>query len=181
MKLRQKLAAALAASMVVTAVPVVTMAESTNSISVYNYNIKNTTVGFQTTSTVLHADATTSAGIQIYTGNGSTRGFNATLVPGVEIKPESTYVLGGSATAPSQTVFLHLTEDSNFEEDALLFYADALNSPNQTSTMYIKEDGTIAGSHSGWDTKTKKEVLAAGVKIETPNTTSSRASLTDPA
>ena len=41
MKLRNKLVAVMAASTVVTSLPVVTMADSSNTINVYNYNIKD--------------------------------------------------------------------------------------------------------------------------------------------
>ena len=185
MKLRQKLAAVLSASMVVAAVPVVTMADSTNTVSVYNYSIKNTTIGFQTTSTAIKADATTAAGLQIYTGvaNGSSdNAFNANSVPAINVEPSSTYVIGGSAASPAQTVYLHLTEDSSFQEDALLFYAEALYNGGTTTGMYIDEKGIIIGANHPdltGDTVDKKEALRKGVTVYMGKTDTSSRTLTD--
>ena len=161
MKLRQKLVAILSASVVVTSVPVVTMADSTNSISVYNYNIKNTTIGFQTTSTAIKLDATTAAGIQIFTGTSNTGEFNALSIPGIEVKPESTYYVGGTAASPTQSAFVHLTEDSSFQVDALLYYVDALHNGNTTTKMYFDEKGEVCqANNDDWNGKTKSQILA---------------------
>jgi len=162
MKLRQKLVAVLSASMIITSVPVVTMADSTNTISVYNYNIKNTTVGFTTTSTAIKTDTTTAAGLQVYTGTENTGSFSAASIPGIDIKPVSTYVLGGSATSPAQTAFIHLTEKSSFQMDALLFYIDALNNTDgsKTTKMYFDDQGKVQQNNTAaWNGKTKEEIL----------------------
>ena len=130
MKLRQKLVALMAASVVVTSVPVVTMADSTNTINVYNYNIKDTTIGFKTTTGNLD---TTSA---LYTTGTAETGYQfvATNLPGLEIAPKYTYNLGGSASNVQQTAFVHLTKDSAFQEEAYLYLIDAYASTTKTTS-----------------------------------------------
>ncbi len=166
MKLRQKLAAVLATAMVLTSMPVVTMAASTNTLSVYNYHIKDSTTGFKITDTVIKPDQTTGAGLQIFTGNEAGQ-FDSTLIPGIEITPNSTYNLGGAASSPAQTAFIHLTKGSTFQVDALMFYVDAeyaqadaeYNTPHVTK-MYFDENGRVQGAKNPtWNGKTQEEIL----------------------
>ena len=178
MKLRQKLAAVMAASVVLTSVPVVTMADSSNSISIYNYNIKDTTVGFKTTSGNYQTTGC------LYTNGNAIDGYQfvATNLPGLEISPENTYTLGGDASHVQQTAFVHLTKDSNFVEEAYLYFVDAYATTTVTrantmgtTNMYFDNEGKARNTNHGtdWDGKTKSEIyalLAAGKSNNAPFT-----------
>ena len=227
MKLRNKLVAVMAASMVVTSVPVITMADSTNTISVYNYNIKGTTIGFaDRTLTNLPTTAsdysnkanyvkvgggtTTDASLAVeikakqlfsnYTNTYTSMGndFSIVNLPALEITPKSTYTLGGANAEQTQrTAFVSLTTDSNFVEDAYLYYMDAmatvdasstsgLGTPSSTSNastaMYIDDNGRIWNSNhglysasnlGGWDGRTRDEVTQQLKKVSEKNDGSS--------
>ena len=133
MKLRNKLVALMAASMVVTSVPVVTMADSSNTLSVYNYKIKDSTIGFTTSSYVYNS--TTKATVN-YTNNG-VFDANSSSLPKLEISPEYTYNLNNQ-----QTAFLHITKNSNFVKEAYVAYVAALNNGG-TTNVYFNEDGKL--------------------------------------
>ncbi|MBE6023256.1 MAG: copper amine oxidase N-terminal domain-containing protein [Cellulosilyticum sp.] len=133
MKLRNKLVAVMAASMVVTSVPVVTMADSSNTLSVYNYKIKNSTIGFTTSSYVYSGTTKATAN---YTDGALFKSENPNL-PKLEISPEYTYDL-----SKQQTAFLHLTTDSNFVKEAYVAYVAALNNDG-TTNVYFDEDGKL--------------------------------------
>ena len=207
MKLRNKLVAVMATSMVVTSVPVVTMADSSNTINVYNYNIKDTTIGFGsrsisapttasdysnplnyvtdskyvdngrnvTTTDALHAKTIGASSLYTtytysYTAQGNN--FSITNLPGIEIAPKHEYLLGGNAGAVQQTAYATLTKDSNYVEDAYLYFMDAMYGNGDTS-MLIDDNGRIWNSNhgpkttaAGWDGLTRDEVTQ---KLKTVN------------
>ncbi len=105
MKMRQKLIAVLAASMVVTSVPVVTMADTTNYVSAARYAKKGTTYGY----TVNGDKVVGASGLSKYTD------FN-----GFEFAPIMNYTQPG-------TMFMSLTKDTNFDAQAILTYVDSFN------------------------------------------------------
>ncbi len=163
MKLRNKLVALMAASMVVTSVPVVTLADSTNTLSVYNYTIKNTTVGFSSADHPAHS--TTVAIDQIYTGtttvelDGETVDayvFNSNSVPKLTVEPDGTQHLDSV-----QTAFLSITKDSSFQEDAYIYYIDAIYNGNKSTSLFFDEEGkAVASNHEEeWDGLTKEEIV----------------------
>ncbi len=142
MKLRQKLVAVMAASMVITSVPVVTMAESSNTLSVYNYNIKDTTIGFTTTKHhYINASGKLTTGSTYYT-NGINFNAKDNNLPKLEISPEYRYDLRNAVNGV-QTNFLYLTTDSSFIKEAYVLYMDALYSPNGATTAYFDELGQL--------------------------------------
>lgn len=149
MKLRQKLVALLATSMIITSVPVITMADSINTISVYNYNIKNTTIGFKSS---FNTETTTSG---LYTGVKGDSGFNYKGLPGIEISPKANYVLNSP-----QTAFVSITDGSSFQTEAYLYFIDAVATTEGISNMYFKDGKVWGAANSSWNGKTKEEVLA---------------------
>ena len=140
MKLRNKLVAVMAASMVVTSVPVVTMADASTSISIYNYKIKDTTVGFKAN------NRTSANGMEIEQTVTSGTQFNANSVPTFEIEPSSNFNLGGDRENPAQSAYLSITKDSEFKEEALVYYIDALAGADQTTELKFV-DGKAEGAN----------------------------------
>ena len=153
MKLRNKLVALMAASMVVTSVPVVTMADATTSISVYNYKIKDTTVGFKAN------NRTSDNGMEIKQVVTSGTEFNANSVPTFEIEPSSNYSLGGNRVAPAQSAYLSITKDSSFQEEALVYYIDALAGDDQTTDLKFVEGEAADANIREFNGLTMSEIL----------------------
>ncbi len=163
MKLRNKLVAVMAASMVVTSVPVVTMADSSNTLSIYNYNIKDTTVGFESADL---AYGTTNVAIdQLYTGtkvvdDEKVYVFNANSVPHLQIEPDST------ETVDQQSAFISLTKDSSFQEDAYMYYMDAIYEGKGFTPLYFNKDGKVEKANNpDWIGKTKAQIKEDETKI----------------
>ena len=117
MKLRQKLAMVLATAMVVTAVPVVTMADTSNSLRNTVKVRDGSKMGFGTTSNVIlnigTVDQTT---VTAYTINASNSPeYEKRYIPNLELYPKDDYKLGSTV----ETFFVEL-EDGEFSYEAYL-------------------------------------------------------------
>ncbi len=123
MKMRQKLIAVLAASMVVTSVPVVTMADTTNYVSAARYAKKGTTYGYS----VVDNKVVGTSGLSQYTD------FN-----GFEFAPIMNYTQPG-------TMFMSLTKDTTFNAQAILTYVDLADTTNYVSAARYAKKGTTYG------------------------------------
>lgn len=141
MKLRQKLAAVMAAAMVVTAVPVVTMAGSKNSVSNTVAIVEDSTMGFKVET---DSAATTQS---VYTVNNSSEAeYKYRYIPTLELQPTSNYNL---SNAP-ETFFISI-ENANLSDEAYLAFAEG------TTINVAKSTGKIVGGkHDG---KEAKDVL----------------------
>ena len=106
MKLRQKLAVVLASAMVVTAVPVVTFADTTNSLHNTVKVVKDSTMGY-TTQTI----ATTRTSYTINSGTGS---YGKRYIPNLELFARDSYSLSAE-----ETFFVSL-ENAEFSNEAFL-------------------------------------------------------------
>ena len=111
MKLRQKLAAVMAAAMVVTAVPVVTMADTTNSVANTVNVAKDETMGFHVKEDTVSETTTYS----VYTINGGNVDYKYRYIPTLELRPTGTYDLTGTQEA----FFVDIT-NAKFSNEAFL-------------------------------------------------------------
>ena len=125
MKLRQKLVAVLAASMVMTSIPVVTMADTTNAVRNVNQILKDSEMGYKTddytgiVTDITHTPATTSSivsGSRVILNNSSAANYGDRYIPAFEFVPKADYETG----AQKQSFFISLSKDTSFNDDALL-------------------------------------------------------------
>ena len=124
MKLRQKLAAVMAAAMVVTAVPVVTMADTSNAVRNVNQILKNTEMGYSTNSDlvvdIIGADGVTTRQVtnasRVDLNNSRNAEYTKRYIPAFEFVPKANYETG----AQKQSFFISLSESTNFNDKAFL-------------------------------------------------------------
>ncbi|MBU3803483.1 MAG: copper amine oxidase N-terminal domain-containing protein [Candidatus Cellulosilyticum pullistercoris] len=138
MKLRQKLAVVLASAMVVSAVPVVTMADTTNSLHNTIKVVKGSTMGYTTEKVTVGTTGTA------YKIESSTR-----KISNLELHPKATYELNET----KETFFVEL-ENAEFSDEA--FIQAYLNTEDGkfselanltgTATLLVAEAGTIDGT-----------------------------------
>ena len=144
MKLRQKLAAVMAAAMVVTAVPVVTMADTSNAVRNVNQILKNTEMGYSAesdmTEVVTEADGVTTRQVTnasyVNLNNSSNPEYTKRYIPAFEFVPKANYETG----AQKQSFFISLSENTNFNDKAFLtainiaaYYGTTLNNSSDLS------------------------------------------------
>ena len=130
MKLRQKLAAVLAASMIVTAVPVVTMAATTNSI---NCDIKvrdGSKLGYSKADLVVNPGQHQTTVSAITVNNTSASNYENRSIPNLELFPKDTH----NAGTKGETFFVEL-EDGKFNFAAFLTAWENQNTFNQVSQL----------------------------------------------
>ena len=157
MKLRNKLVAVLAASMVVTSVPVVTMADTTNNMSTSRYAQKDGTFGYANGSYGGYDNVygqTSGIGASV-----SMKGYDYECSNGFEFTPVFDY-------ATADTTFFSLTADSEFNTRALLTYVDAFNSANGKTNLQFDADGKVVSANNpDYNGKTADELLKAGITM----------------
>ena len=157
MKLRNKLVAVLAASMVVTSVPVVTMADTTNYMSTSRYAQKDSTFGYLNGS---YGAYDTVYGQTTGIGDSwSSRGYEYEYSNGFEFKPVFDY-------STTDTTYMSLTADSEFNTRAIITYVDAFNSKDRTTHLQFDKDGKVVSANNPeYNGKTADELLRSGVKM----------------
>ena len=158
MKLRNKLVAVLAASMVVTSVPVVTMADTTNYVSTGRYAQKGTTYGYleQKTGgyTVIYGQSVNGIG-----GSSVTGGYDYLYSNGFEFVPQFDY-------NQTSSMFLSLSQDTNFNAQAIVTYIDAFNSSTGHTNLVFDADGYARlANNPAWNGKKADDLLKAGIKM----------------
>ena len=169
MKLRNKLVAVLAASMVVTSVPVVTMADTTNYVSTGRYAQKGTTYGYLAGSVngydVVYGQAGPGIG-----GSVPENGYDYKYSNGFEFVPQFDYSQTGS-------MFMSLTKDTKFNENAILAYVDAFNSADGHSNISFKKDSdnkdvVWLANNKEWNGQRVEDLMKSGtVKMYFNNAT----------
>ena len=161
MKLRNKLVAVLAASMVVTSVPVVTMADTTNYVSTGRYAQKGTTYGYLA-GTYDGYDVVYGQNIGIGASKASD-GYSYTYSNGFEFVPSFDYKQEGS-------MFMSLTKDTDFNEQAILTYVDAFNSYDGHSNLAVKDGVVVKANNVNWNGRKVSDLLKDGVTMYFNNT-----------
>ena len=156
MKLRQKLVAVLATAMVVTSVPVVTMADTTNAVRNVNQILKDSEMGYKsgnyTTSTVYLADRTTTKSVinakNVKIHNNKKDNYGERYIPAFEFVPKADYETGSK----TQSFFISLSKDTSFNDQAFLTAInDAYNCGNSVNGVY--DDYTKLESYTIVDSK----------------------------
>lgn len=162
MKLRNKLVAVLAASMVVTSVPVITMADTTNYVSTGRYAQKGTTYGFLSGNVagydVIYGQSGRGIG-----GSTADAGYDYTFSNGFEFVPQHDYDQKGS-------MFMSMTKDSPFNEKAVLTYVDAFNSSEGHSNIAFIGDVVVNANNPAWNNKKVEDLIRTGVTMYFNNT-----------
>lgn len=155
MKLRNKLVAVLAASMVVTSVPVVTMADTTNNMSTSRYAQKDSTFGYLNGK---FGGYDIVYGGTFGIGNSYTsEGYDYRYSNGFEFTPVFTY-------NTTDTTFMSLTSDTEFNTRAIVAYVDAFNGPGNTTNLQFDADGKVVGAYNpDYNGKTADDILKSGV------------------
>ena len=157
MKLRNKLVAVLAASMVVTSVPVVTMADTTNYMSTSRYAQKDSTFGYLNGSYAAYDivyGATTGIG-----ASNPADGYDYRYSNGFEFKPVYDY-------STTDTTYFSLTADSEFNTRAMITYIDAFNSVSGKTKLQFDKDGKIVcANNPEYNGKTADDILKKGASI----------------
>ena len=133
MKLRRKLAAVLAATMIVSAVPVVTMAATSNSVNC-NITVRDgSKLGYNSSKlTVLGASSERTTVSAIAVNDLNNPSYETRIIPNLELYPKNTENAGTSG----QTFFVELEDgDFNFEAFAAAYLnASAVNSTTRKFT-----------------------------------------------
>ena len=154
MKMRQKLVAVLAASMVVTSVPVVTMADTYNNVSANRYAKKDTTMGYYKTT----VGDNSYVYIQTGTTQDRTLGYNYMASNGFEFTPKMDYAQAG-------TMYMSVTKDSEFDKQAVVTYVDAFNNGG-VSNLYVDKEGKIQKAKTtAYNGKKLDDIIKAGVTM----------------
>ena len=170
MKLRQKLAAVMAATMVVTAVPVVTMADTTNSIANTIKVVKDDTMGFK-----IDEETEASTTYSVYKTNKAGNEYKYRYIPTLELQPTASYNL----SAGSETFFVQINNATLSNEAFLAYIAGEDLRVNQTTGLIENTTGNaaawkgykaadiLAGKVSGIDIPTLKLDLSGNKTEET--------------
>jgi len=172
MKLRNKLVAVLAASMVVTSVPVVTMADTTNYMSTSRYAQKGTTFGYLTGSyggyDTVYGQATGGIG-----GSDIKKGYDYNFSNGFEFVPVNTY-------SQTDTTYMSLTADSEFNTKAMVAYVDAFNSASGTTNLQFDADGKVVNANNpAYNGQTADELLKSGITMYYSGTFNNRVAVSE--
>ena len=157
MKLRQKLAAVMAATMVVTAVPVVTMADTTNSIANTIKVVKDDTMGFKIDEEV---DASTT--YSVYKTNKAGNEYKYRYIPTLELQPTASYNL----SAGSETFFVQVNNATLSNEAFLAYIAGEDLKVNKATGLIENATGTAA-AWKGYKAADILEGKVSGVDVPT--------------
>ncbi|MBU3805239.1 MAG: copper amine oxidase N-terminal domain-containing protein [Candidatus Cellulosilyticum pullistercoris] len=178
MKLRQKLAMVLAAAMVVTSVPVVTMADTSNSLRNTVKVRDGSKMGFGTTGDViLNVGTDEQTTVTAYTINESKNAeYEKRYIPNLELYPKDDYDLGETV----ETFFVEL-EDGEFSYEAYLAAVQGLDGETFEkvtdlggSKLYKDGDYIYDGDYDG----AKPSVAIKGEKLVFKNAKGGTATMT---